>query len=780
MPRYFLTALTLLFSVISQTSAQEGRWWDDAVEAALVKSKSNRTELESALQKTPETQRSGMSFLIANMPDSDLTQLKARFLLENTELAYQARAAVPWGKKIPEELFLNDVLPYANLDEKRDDWRKSFMEQWLPLVKNCKTPGEAAQLLNSEIFKKLQVRYSTDRRAACQSPQESISQGKASCSGLSIILSDACRAVCIPARLVGTPLWANKRGNHTWVEIWDKDWHFTGAAEYDPKGLDRSWFIADAAQAQKDSFQHAIYASSFRKTQIHFPMVWNMRNKEIPAINVTDRYTQIKTNTTSVRVHVRVVNAEKKRVSVPVTVLEVQTPDVKLVGKSRDESADTNDFLSFQLRPNTEYLIKIADDEKKIKTAEAGSEILLDLTQHISALAVKAEPNVSAKALQELQAALEKKVPLSELASRDFSKAPLSKSDAASARDLLWKAHSEMIRKDRAEEIKNRVLKEGTLEMPFAFKTFGSKPANGRSLWISMHGGGGAPKQVNDQQWENQKRLYTLEEGIYLAPRAPTNTWNLWHEAHIDRLFTRLIEDLIVLEDVNPDRVYILGYSAGGDGVYQLAPRMADQLAGAAMMAGHPNGVSLLSVRNLPFALQVGGNDSAFKRNQVGKEYGEQLAKYREADPKGYENYVKIHENKGHWMNLEDKAALPWMAKFTRNTLPDRVVWKQTGIPHDRFYWLAVPADQMKADTLLTVNRDGQKFDIKAAEKLTKVIIRLDDRLADLDKPVQVTRDGKPIYSGTPSRTIAVMLKTLLGRGDPKLVFNSEITVELP
>jgi poly(3-hydroxybutyrate) depolymerase len=36
-------------------------------------------------------------------------------------------------------------------------------------------------------------------------------------------------------------------------------------------------------------------------------------------------------------------------------------------------------------------------------------------------------------------------------------------------------------------------------------------------------------------------------------------------------MFARLIEDLIVLEDVNPDRVYLLGYSAGGDGVYQLA-----------------------------------------------------------------------------------------------------------------------------------------------------------------------------------------------------------------
>ena len=78
---------------------------------------------------------------------------------------------------------------------------------------------------------------------------------------------------------------------------------------------------------------------------------------------------------------------------------------------------------------------------------------------------------------------------------------------------------------------------------------------------------GNAPARVNDGQWENQKRLYRPKEGIYLAPRAPTNTWNLWHQGHIDPMFMRLIENLVALQEVNPNRVYLMGYSAGGDGV---------------------------------------------------------------------------------------------------------------------------------------------------------------------------------------------------------------------
>ena len=231
---------------------------------------------------------------------------------------------------------------------------------------------------------------------------------------------------------------------------------------------------------------------------------------------------------------------------------------------------------------------------------------------------------------------------------------------------------------------------------------------------------------------------------------------------------------------MNPDRVYILGYSAGGDGVYQLAPRMADSWAAAAMMAGHPNGVSLLSVRNLPFALQCGGNDAAYNRNKVAKEYGEQLEKWHKEDPKGYVNYVKIHEGKGHWMNLEDKAALPWMAKFSRNPIPEKIVWKQVGAAHDRFYWLAVPTEEAKGGTLVVATREGQKIDLASVEGINQLTIRLDDRMADLDKPVSVTHAGKELLSVTPKRTIATLINTLEGRGDPKLMFSAEVSVKVP
>jgi hypothetical protein len=160
-------------------------------------------------------------------------------------------------------------------------------------------------------------------------------------------------------------------------------------------------------------------------------------------------------------------------------------------------------------------------------------------------------------------------------------------------------------------------------------------PKGGHSLFISMHGGGGAPSRVNDGQWTNQIRLakgYAPTEGIYVAPRGPTDSWNLWHEAHVDVLFARLIEDFVALEGVNPNRVYLMGYSAGGDGVYQLAPRMADWWAAAAMSAGHPNETQPFGLRNVPFALQVGGLDAAYNRNRIAGEWKTKLDALQAAD----------------------------------------------------------------------------------------------------------------------------------------------------
>lgn len=259
---------------------------------ALQKAGHNISQLRNALLQTPVEYLHGMAFLIAYMPNKDLTSLQTDFLVEQVNKAYQARNETPWGNSIPFSIFLNDVLPYSNVDERRDNWRTDFHQRFMPIALQTTTIAAAVERLNRDVFDIFNVRYhATLREKPNQSPYESIAIGYASCTGLSILIADALRAVGIPARLAGTPQWTTVPGNHTWVEVWDGSWHTIEAASAGP--YDQTWFMERASQSNPNNPMNRIYAVSYAPAETHFPMVWSFQDRSIPAYNVTRRYTEL-------------------------------------------------------------------------------------------------------------------------------------------------------------------------------------------------------------------------------------------------------------------------------------------------------------------------------------------------------------------------------------------------------------------------------------------------------------------------------------------------------
>ncbi|MEN6449887.1 MAG: transglutaminase-like domain-containing protein, partial [Thermoguttaceae bacterium] len=242
------------------------------------------TELLEAMRQSPLEHRQAMSLLVKHMPKRDLRAVDKTLLLENVRYSYLAREETPWGPHLPDELFFNYVLPYANLTEARDHWRRNLYPRCREIVQPCRTPGEAAVRLNEHIFDQLNVTYhATKRPWPDQSPSESIRAGYASCTGLAILLVDACRSVCVPARIVGVPRWNSPEptNNHTWVEIWDGQWHFLEPAR--PGPFDQAWFLSAATKAQADCWETSIYAASFLPAETWFVMVWALGIQDVPA-----------------------------------------------------------------------------------------------------------------------------------------------------------------------------------------------------------------------------------------------------------------------------------------------------------------------------------------------------------------------------------------------------------------------------------------------------------------------------------------------------------------
>lgn len=305
-------------------------------------------------------------FLVESMPENDARTLDAAFLTENLNLALKARQTFPWAARVPEEIFLNDVLPYAVFDEPRDPWRADLLEKAAPLVKDATTITEAVQALNKDFFKLINTHYNTGRKRTNQSPKESMEQGKATCTGLSILLVDACRAVGIPARAVGTPMWSNGRGNHTWVEIWDGGWHFTGADEYDAKGLNCGWFTGDAAKADASKPENAIYATSWKKDGLTFPLVWAEKDTSVAAVDVTARYTG-KAVDSAPTVGIRLFDGETRLAAKGRLVGRAGEKPMEFTTKAG--TADLNDMPRLTVIPGVEYALVFQIDGKSLQSA---------------------------------------------------------------------------------------------------------------------------------------------------------------------------------------------------------------------------------------------------------------------------------------------------------------------------------------------------------------------------------------------------------------------------
>jgi len=352
----------------------------------------------------------------------------------------------------------------------------------------------------------------------------------------------------------------------------------------------------------------------------------------------------------------------------------------------------------------------------------------------------------------------------------------LSKIEATKIKEELYKKFSNEILVNRLQEMEDYVIKINDKEIKFDLKFFGTKPETGWELFFSLHGGGGVPDSVNENSWNRHKTLYSLKNGILLTPRSPTNNWNMWHQEHIDIFFNRLIQNMIAFHDVNPNKIYIMGYSAGGDGVYQIAPRMADRFAAAAMMAGHPNDANPLGLRNTGFTIHMGANDSAYNRNKVAIEWKDRLQELSDNDANAYHHLVKIHKNKGHWMGGLDTSAISWISKFTRDPFPRTVVWKQDDISHERFYWLKVikPLE----NSLLKASITNQTIIIEKTS-VSDFIIRLNDYLIDMDKNIIVRYKGLEIFNSIVLRNRNTIEKSIYEYGDPQSVYFGEIPISL-
>ena len=282
--------------------------------------------------------------------------------------------------------------------------RKDFYERFAKYVDGKENMVDALMAIAKNIKNETGVEYNTKRSRVDISPFQAIKESMATCTGLSILLTDAYRAVGIPSRLAGTAMWTNYRGNHTWSEVLVNDqWHFI---EYYPDTLDKSWFVADAGKADPENMLHWVYAASYKPTGMPYYAAPDGSIMEVIDVNklpenvrprfermkergsrksetfawghnVTQRYIDLyqesiknsKLGNDELMANIVVfadANTSKSESRLSCRVDVVKEEKNVSFGYSPRKTDDMNHFLKFKLKRETTYTFKVTNPEKGI------------------------------------------------------------------------------------------------------------------------------------------------------------------------------------------------------------------------------------------------------------------------------------------------------------------------------------------------------------------------------------------------------------------------------
>ena len=364
---------------------------------------------------------------------------------------------------------------------------------------------------------------------------------------------------------------------------------------------------------------------------------------------------------------------------------------------------------------------------------------------------------------------------------------------------VLWKA----VKRDGPQARKDEI------PTPYGPATWLRSGSGGpkAGLILGLHGGGVGAGSASEAagKWKLPKTMQMYPQGIRLVH----DTWN---SVHGERFLLTLIEIAKVQYDVDPDRVFSMGFSMGGTGSMFMAGRHPDLLAGAipahgvvpsdkvkvftAEETGNMEHGLIPNLRNVAVYFYTGSVDRNCEPGTFLHAWND-LQALRTEDPTGYRDLeFTCHEGIAHTFPAgEPGKGYDWIEGKRRNAFPTRITWeyndapwpppdeadegKCTRRPKRWMYWLHCrqPVDRMVVQAARSETDTEHVIDLEATLAFPDdFTVYLNDHMADPKKEVVLRAAGKEVWRGRPARGYDVILESLDARLDRTLVFDRRVT----
>jgi len=324
-------------------------------------------------------------------------------------------------------------------------------------------------------------------------------------------------------------------------------------------------------------------------------------------------------------------------------------------------------------------------------------------------------------------------------------------------------------------------------------------------LILALHPAGGTGENYV-HAWTRFEQAHSY---FVLAPTSPpgrVESHTGWDEQATRQIVSRVLRDVRENFNIDPNRVYVDGASMGGIATWHYGLATPDLFAGLVCRAGAVNPDSRFILANafaLPVYIIHGLKDTIIPLEAI-KPVRDELVQM------GYDVTYRLDTKAGHGgFADETPKIIEWLSNRARDPYPRQVRFRLTSLANPRSYWLQA---EVLADTIYDPNKpvvipkiagkplqgelrdnylrslmrtgvgkldgklDGNRITVSTRHVIGYTVL-LDDRIVDLDKPVQVITNGKQSFSGKVGRDVQFMLEWARRHADPEMIYSAHVRV---
>lgn len=320
-------------------------------------------------------------------------------------------------------------------------------------------------------------------------------------------------------------------------------------------------------------------------------------------------------------------------------------------------------------------------------------------------------------------------------------------------------------------------------EYPIRYRLIRKRKTKDASLLVILHSGGPS-SSVNDRTWNALARHRDAPFDLIAMPRVWNDTTGAgWVRESGPVAVDAMIREIVRTYPVDPNRVYLQGYSMGGYGACYIGSLAPDRFAALGVCAAgfSAGGARVANLMHVPVAIHIGENDHASDHVGSARRFKTLLDEAKQAMGGAYEYVYEEYAGTGHQLPPSAQTdTFRWMSDFVRDPAPEHVVWEpftsERYPTHKHYqYWLHLP--QTRSGMRIDARIEGNRITVET-RKVREFTIFLNEDLVDLEKSVTVKVNGRQAFRGRPKPSLSAIVETYASREDEKMICSYRIDVK--